>query len=445
MIDIPRHWKWSSLSSLASSGLMTDGDWVESKDQDPQGMVRLVQLADIGEGVFLNRSSRFLTMAKAKELRCTFLEPGDVLIARMPDPLGRACVFPGLSQPAVTAVDVCIVRPGPNGPDPSWLTYFVNSPQIRERIASAASGTTRQRISGGNLKTIELPTPPIDEQVRIAKKLDHLLGYTKAAREELVRATQLSVRYKEAVLERAFTGKLTVDSRQTGESPQQYDGRRAIGIDGRIANLYSLPPTWTWSSVGSVAEVAGGLTKNAQRGALPLKVPYLRVANVYANELRLDDVAEIGCTPGEYARSRLAPGDLLVVEGNGSIDQIGRVAMWNGEIDGCSHQNHLIRVRPGMSLVPQYALHWLLSPFGRAEIEQVASSSSGLHTLSISKVEGLAIPMCSVDEQREIVQRIDAAFARANGMAGETRRAGSLAARLDQAVLSRAFRGELAA
>lgn len=82
-----------ALADLLSDGLFVDGDWVESKDQDPDGDVRLIQLADVGDGVFRDRSSRFLTSEKAKELRCTFLEPGDVLVARMPEPLGRACIF----------------------------------------------------------------------------------------------------------------------------------------------------------------------------------------------------------------------------------------------------------------------------------------------------------------------------------------------------------------
>ncbi|EBW2381260.1 restriction endonuclease subunit S, partial [Salmonella enterica subsp. enterica serovar Enteritidis] len=99
--------------------------------------------------------------------------------------------------------------------------------------------------------------------------------------------------------------------------------------------------------MGAVVQITGGLTKNSARNALPLRVPYLRVANVYANELRLDEITEIGCTEAEYRRTLLQPGDLLIVEGNGSLDQIGRVAMWDGEHPGCAHQNHLIRARMG--------------------------------------------------------------------------------------------------
>src|SRR4051812_16956822 len=70
----------------------------------------------------------------------------------------------------------------------------------------------------------------------------------------------------------------------------------------------------------------------------------------------------------------------LVVEGNGSVEQIGRVAVWDGSIPGCGHQNHLIRVRARPGVPPRYLLHWLMSPYGRSILETVASSSSGSPT-----------------------------------------------------------------
>lgn len=157
---------------IGSDGLFTDGDWVESKDQDPNGNVRLVQLADLGEGVFLNKSSRYLTAQKAIELRCTYLEPGDLLIARMPDPIGRACLFPHGMQPSVTVVDVCILRPDLGKVCPRWLLHRINSEDFRRKIESWLTGSTRQRISRSNLSKIEFSLPSLDEQRRIAAILD---------------------------------------------------------------------------------------------------------------------------------------------------------------------------------------------------------------------------------------------------------------------------------
>lgn len=84
---VPEMLKEQTLAELLEDGLFVDGDWVETKDQDPNGQVRLIQLADIGDGVFRNRSSRFLTIDKANKLGCTFLQAGDVLVARMPEPV----------------------------------------------------------------------------------------------------------------------------------------------------------------------------------------------------------------------------------------------------------------------------------------------------------------------------------------------------------------------
>src|SRR4030065_806912 len=113
---LPEGWKLASIRDLIrNGGVFIDADWVESKDQDPNGDVRLVQLADVGDGFYRNRSNRYLTYQKAIELGCTFLKEGDVLIARMPEPLGRACIFPGDAKKSVTVVDVCIVRSGQSG------------------------------------------------------------------------------------------------------------------------------------------------------------------------------------------------------------------------------------------------------------------------------------------------------------------------------------------
>jgi type I restriction enzyme, S subunit len=166
--ELPIGWKWKTIPNLVTEeGVFIDGDWVESKDQDPDGDVRLIQLADVGDGVYRDKSNRFMTMAKADALGCTFLKEGDVLIARMPDPLGRACIFPGDEKPSVTVVDVAIVRSGNGEFDHRWLACFVNAHPFRSAISSLQAGSTRKRISRGNLATIPLPVPPLPEQRRI--------------------------------------------------------------------------------------------------------------------------------------------------------------------------------------------------------------------------------------------------------------------------------------
>jgi type I restriction enzyme S subunit len=101
----------------------------------------------------------------------------------------------------------------------------------------------------------------------------------------------------------------------------------------------------------------------------------------------------------------LLPGDLLFVEGNGSADQIGRVALWGGQVRPCVHQNHLIKARPVRRFLGRWMRDWFMSPMGKQFVQAAASSTSGLHTLSISKIENLPVPIPPAVELRRILPR----------------------------------------
>lgn len=195
-------------SMCGTTGLFTDGDWVESKDQDPDGGVRLIQLADIGDGIFRDRSARFLTLERAIELGCTFLEQGDVLVSRMADPLGRACVFPGAERPCVTAVDVCIIRPDRTAVDPRWLMHVINAPQVRDLISWEASGTTRKRISRSRLGEILLPSPSLEDQRRIASNVDDALRRVSSVNAAIRESTSSVSQLETVALMKALRGAL---------------------------------------------------------------------------------------------------------------------------------------------------------------------------------------------------------------------------------------------
>ena len=171
---LPSGWTSAPLDQLSPRSLV-DGDWIETKDQSEIGNVRLIQLADVGVGEFLDKSARFITEATEVRLNCTRLAPGDVLIARLPNPIGRACLFPDIGQPAITAVDVAILRPDRNV-DPGFLIHALNAPPTRSQIEAYGKGSTRFRVSTGHLKTVVVPLPPLAEQHRIVAKVDELMA-----------------------------------------------------------------------------------------------------------------------------------------------------------------------------------------------------------------------------------------------------------------------------
>jgi restriction endonuclease S subunit len=157
---------------IGKGGSIQDGDWIESKDQDQNGNIRLVQLADIQEGHFMQKSSRFMNQEKANALNVTLLREGDLLVARMPDPIGRSCIFPGSTQDCVTVVDIAILRS--NECNMKWLMHTINTSAVRNQIEELATGTTRKRISRGRLSELCIPYPEKTEQEYIAEQISSI-------------------------------------------------------------------------------------------------------------------------------------------------------------------------------------------------------------------------------------------------------------------------------
>lgn len=176
-----------------------------------------------------------------------------------------------------------------------------------------------------------------------------------------------------------------------------------------------LPHGWDWANVADIAEVQGGIQKQPKRRPVLNRFPFLRVANVLRGRLDLSEIHEVELFDGELDKYALAPGDLLVVEGNGSPSEIGRAALWSGQVSDCVHQNHLIRVRPSTAVEPRYLAALWNSPVVAAELRAVASSTSGLLVLTTKKIKSVRIPVAPLDEQRRIVAAVDQELSRLEG------------------------------
>jgi type I restriction enzyme S subunit len=125
--------------------------------------------------------------------------------------------------------------------------------------------------------------------------------------------------------------------------------------------------------------------------------------------LDLSVVERFEVTPKEIERLRLRSDDILVVEGNGSIDQIGRNALFLDDGQEWVHQNHVIRVRLEQRLcLPVFVSRYLNSLEGWAQMVEKAQTTSGLYTLPAGKVADLEVPVPSLSVQRTAISALDA-------------------------------------
>lgn len=179
---VPENWDVRTLLDLAErkKELIDDGDWVEAEFLTDRG-IRLIQTGNIGEGEFTDREAKkYISQESFKKLRCKDLQVGDILICRLAEPAGRACVLRDIGEDRmITAVDVTIFRPPAAIADRHFLVSVFTTPRWYQTVAERCGGSTRTRISRGELGKISVPLPPLPEQRAIAAALgdvDALLG-----------------------------------------------------------------------------------------------------------------------------------------------------------------------------------------------------------------------------------------------------------------------------
>ena len=454
--DLPEGWAQSTLGSLLEGGLFTDGDWVESKDQEPLGDVRLVQLADVGDGVFRDRSSRFLTSAKAAELSCTFLESGDVLIARMPDPLGRACLFPGDAKRCVTVVDVCIARPASSLLDSRWLMYAINAPEFRAQMEEFERGTTRKRISRGNLSLLPMPLPPLAEQRRIVAKVEALLARVNVARERLAGAPLLLKRIRQSMLAAACSGRLTDQWRVAtiSESVEQMllrvppadaaGGRGATEdvIQGRCILAVGNPDRdaprgWKWVPLARVARLESGHTPSRKRPEYwGGRVQWIGIQDAREHHGGVISRTRQTITEAGLANSsaRILPAGTVCLSRTASVGYVVRMAQ------PMATSQDFVNWVCSEALDPEFLMFALM-----AEGEGIKKFGRGTThtTIYYPEVKALHICLPPLDEQVEIASRCRGILPVVERLEAVVMSAQSQAGRAPQAILRKAFRGEL--
>ena len=180
-------WEQRKLKDICS--VFTDGDWIESKDQSDQG-VRLIQTGNVGVTEYLDKpnNKKWVSEDTFERLHCTEVLSGDILISRLPEPAGRACIVPKIGQKMITAVDCTIARIAPEYSS-EYVVQYLSTQDYFDEVNNCLAGGTRQRISRGNLSSFLIPLPCSKaEQERIGgffRSLDDLITLHQRKLEKL--------------------------------------------------------------------------------------------------------------------------------------------------------------------------------------------------------------------------------------------------------------------
>ena len=335
------------------------------------GKYPFYKVGDISKNVLegnreLKTCANYVEEDVVQKLKGSILPPKTIVFAKIGEALK-------LNRRAITSCE-CLVDNNVMGIkaqnvrlNDEYLFYWLQNLNLSDYSES----TTVPSVKKSRLQNIEINVNPLEEQEKVVSTLNKLSSLILARKKQLSKLDELvKARFVEM-------------------------------FGGYVPN----------AKLSDVASITGGLTKNSNRNKMKLKLPYLRVANVSYAKIDVSEMLEIGLTEDEKAKTLLSHDDLLFVEGNGSPDQIGRVALWRNEITPCVHQNHLIKVRfISHLIVPCFALYYFMSQEGRKQIRSKAVSTSGLYTLSVSKISNLLIPTPPLSLQNQFatfVERVD--------------------------------------
>ncbi len=334
---------------------------------------------------------------------------GDVLVAKITPCFenGKMALADNLPHElGFGTTEFHVFRPSERVTGP-YLFNILRVPWLRTAGAMKMRGAAGQRrVPADFIASVQIPIPPLAEQKRIARILDAADALRAKRREALAQLDTLL---------------------------------QSIFLD-MFGDPATNPMGWEVTTVSRIGSIQGGLQVTSKRRSLPIERPYLRVANVFRGFLELDKIKTIRLTESELLRTSLDYEDILIVEGHGNKAEIGRCARWDGSIDQCVHQNHLIRLRCDRSKAsPIYVENFINSPGGRRSLIGTSRTTSGLNTISVSKVGGSEIQLPSLDLQHRfaaIVQSVERQKVRKRAHLAELDT-------LFDSLQSRAFRGDL--
>ena len=434
MSDLPNGWVETSLGELSVWG--SGGTPRRSNPAYFGGAIPWVTISDLKDGVVLSTFAS-ITEAALENSAAKLAPVGSILVA-LYGSIGKLGIA---GIPVTTNQAIAYSLPNEWAFDSKYLFHYLRAE--RGNLLALGSGVTQKNIYLGDLKAYRFPLAPRHEQTRIVAKLEELLSDLDTGVAELKAAQKKLVQYRQSLLKAAVEGALTAEWRtqhqplETGAQllqrilqerrarwearqlakfaeqgktpPKDWQKKYPEPVQPDTTDLPELPQGWVWASLDQLA-LDSSYGTSVKCGYESQGASVLRIPNVIARKLVLDDL-KFASQPLDLHKSEyLAPGDILVVRTNGSVSLVGRAAEVTEPLPGNFYfASYLLRVRClETSVVHRWVSALLASRQGRSWIESRAASSAGQHNLSLSTLLTIPIPLPAIVEQAEAMNALEA-------------------------------------
>lgn len=448
--ELPGGWEWARLADVTF-------DVPNAKPEtEPEREFGYVDISSIDKQTYRILDTKRFRGADAPSQARRPIRAGDVLFSNVRTYLRNIAVVPDPFDAQLCSTGFTVLRS--NGAvDPGFLFRYVLTEQFIQAVTPQQTGTHYPATSDRVVLGESIPVAPLAEQRRIVAQVEALLARVQAARARLAKVPALLKRFRQSVLAAACSGELTADWREDHpgmDADSIIEDVRAIRDNKQLATfpaelvgaecLPPIPQGWKWTSFGFViGELQNGVA--IKPTVDPPGNPILRISSVRPGRVLLDDVRYLPNSDALLGRFTIRDGDLLFTRYNGSLGLLGICGMVRGVGQRLLlHPDKLMRVRFDHDKIePGYAEIFFQCPTARDHLTGMAKSSAGQQGVSGRDIKEQPFVIPPLPEQHEIVRRVEALFALADKIEARVAAAMGRVEKITQAILARAFRGEL--
>ena len=404
--DLPRSWVWATVADISDVQL---GRQRSPQHHAGKQMRPYLRAANVTwQGICLNDVNEMnFDDVDFEKYR---LSSGDILLneaSGSPHEVGKPAIWNN-------EIDGCcfqntLLRLRPQLLNRDHLYWYCYASALTGRFGEAGRGVNIRHLGKRGLSQFPIPVAPLAEQERIV-----------------------------AAIEEHFS---RLDATDTAVAAAQ---RRLDALRRSAAAELFDRPAWTWSTLGEIADLKGGVTKDSRREADPdyVEYPYLRVANVQRGFLDLSTVTTIRADRRKAEKLVLQLGDILFNEG-GDRDKLGRGWVWEGQIENCIHQNHVFRARLTNGGFDPYFISMHANTWGQRWFERHGKQTTNLASINLATLKSFPVPAPSLKDQQAVVAELRSITMSEERLRTDLERAERHSRTLRRSILSRAFSGQL--
>jgi len=477
--ELPKGWVWSHLEGIALINPRHPANILD--DDTPVSFVPMTAISEDNWRIKANETRPFGKVRKGY----THFAEGDVLFAKITPCMenGKAAIAKNLVNGiGCGTTELHVIRPQGNIP-PEFIYYYIHQELFREKAAAHMTGTAGQlRVPVDFIKSALIPLPPLPEQRILVARVESLLERVKKAKQELDKIPEIIKKFHQSVLKQAMSGRLTADWRERhpdvepasellkriqeerlwryeeevkrAKAEGRKKPRKPKNLDVKpldASDLSEVPDGWVWVKLSEVCKkIQDGShfsPPNGPKGEVGpdgevYSVPYITAKNIKCNGIDLSELTYVSLEVHRkiYQRCDPKPGDVLYIK-DGATTGIAVINNLNFEF---SMLSSVAMLRPEKYLIPEFLCYYLNCPdtFNRMTSKMTGTA---INRIILDRIRNAEISLPPLEEQKEIVCRIEKLFKFADEVEKQVKEAQKQVEKISQSILTKAFRGELTA